>query len=146
MINPLAQELNGTLSGTAAGALLSDLGTRIYFPKGIIAQSAEAKKLGKTANGTIGTTLIGGKPAILPAIQKNVPALSAGELVSYAPTAGNPDLRAQWKEKIAAKNPSLKGVNISLPVVVPGLTAGISYLADLFLDENKALLAGDPSW
>lgn len=146
MINPLAQELNGILSGTAADALLSDLGTRIYFPKGIIAQSAEAKKLGKTANGTIGTTLIGGKPAILPAIQKNVPALSAGELVSYAPTAGNPDLRAQWKEKIAAKNPSLKGVNISLPVVVPGLTAGISYLADLFLDENKALLAGDPSW
>ncbi len=146
MINPLAQELNGALAGTTAGALLSDLGTRIYFPKGIIAQSAEAKKLGKTANATIGTTLINGKPAILPSIQKQVPALSASELVSYAPTAGNPDLRAQWKEKIVAKNPGLKGVNLSLPVVVPGLTAGISYLADLFLDEHKALLAGDPSW
>ena len=30
--------------------------------------------------------------------------------------------------------------------MVPGLTAGISTLADLFLDEGSALLAGDPSW
>lgn len=47
MINPLAQELNDALKGTTPGELLSDVGTRLYFPKGIIAQSAEAKKLGK---------------------------------------------------------------------------------------------------
>ena len=57
MIHRLAQELNSTLSGTAPGSFLSDLGERIYFPKGIIAQSAEAKKLGKKANATIGMTL-----------------------------------------------------------------------------------------
>ena len=33
-----------------------------------------------------------------------------------------------------------------MPVLVPGLTAGISYLADLFLDEGKGLVASDPSW
>ena len=146
MLNPLAVELNDTLAGTVAGALLSDLGTRIYFPKGIIAQSAEAKKFGKTANATIGTTLIGGKPVILEAVHRFAPSLSAGELVAYSPTAGNPDLRAAWKEKLYQKNPSLKGKSFSLPVVVPGLTAGISYLADLFVDKDHPLLSADPCW
>lgn len=146
MINPLAQELNDALKGTTPGELLSDVGTRLYFPKGIIAQSAEAKKLGKTANGTIGTTVVEGKPIMLPSIKKYVPELTSSELVGYAPTAGNPDLRAMWKESIIRKNPLLKDKKISLPVVVPGLTAGISYLADLFLDETKPLVAADPSW
>lgn len=146
MINPLAQELNDALKGTTPGELLSDVGTRLYFPKGIIAQSAEAKKLGKTANGTIGTTVVEGKPIMLPSIKKYVPDLTSSELVGYAPTAGNPDLRAMWKESIIRKNPLLKNKKFSLPVVVPGLTAGISYLADLFLDETKPLVAADPSW
>lgn len=146
MINPLAQELNDALKGTTPGELLSDVGTRLYFPKGIIAQSAEAKKLGKTANGTIGTTVVEGKPIMLPSIKKYVPNLTSSELVGYAPTAGNPDLRAMWKESIIRKNPLLKDKKFSLPVVVPGLTAGISYLADLFLDETKPLVAADPSW
>ena len=146
MINPLAQELNDALKGTTPGELLSDVGTRLYFPKGIIAQSAEAKKLGKTANGTIGTTVVEGKPIVLPSIKKYVPDLTSSELVGYAPTAGNPDLRAMWKESIIRKNPLLKDKKFSLPVVVPGLTAGISYLADHFLDETKPLVAADPSW
>ena len=146
MITPLAQELNDALKGTTPGELLSDVGTRLYFPKGIIAQSAEAKKLGKTANGTIGTTVVEGKPIMLPSIKKYVPDLTSSELVGYAPTAGNPDLRAMWKESIIRKNPLLKDKKFSLPVVVPGLTAGISYLADLFLDETKPLVAADPSW
>ncbi|MCR5217841.1 aminotransferase class I/II-fold pyridoxal phosphate-dependent enzyme [Treponema sp.] len=146
MINPLAQELNDLLAGTTPGELLSDLGQRLYFPKGIIAQSGEAKKLGKVANGTIGMTVINGKPAILPSVRKYSPELQSGELVAYAPTAGNPDLRALWKEEMIRKNPGLDGKSFSLPVLVPGLTAGISYLADLFLDEGKGLIAADPSW
>ena len=43
MVNELAQELNDALAGTTAGSLLSDMGRRLYFPKGIIAQSGEAK-------------------------------------------------------------------------------------------------------
>lgn len=146
MINELAQELNETLKGTTPGVLLSDVGTRLYFPKGIIAQSGEAKKLGKTANGTIGMTVIDGTPVMLPSVKKYIPDLSSRELVAYAPTAGNPDLRELWKQALIKKNPSLEGKSFSLPVVVPGLTAGISYLADLFLDETKPLVAADPSW
>ena len=145
-MNELAQELNDALAGTTAGSLLSDMGQRLYFPKGIIAQSGEAKKLGKTANGTIGMTVIDGTPAALPAVQDIVPALTSRELVAYAPTAGNPELRAMWKESIIRKNPSLAGKAFSLPVLVPGLTAGISYLADLFLDEDHSLIASNPSW
>ena len=146
MLNPLAQELNNTLKNTTPGELLSDLGLRVFFPKGIIAQGAEAKKFGKVANATIGTTLTEGKPAILEAVHKYAPELSAGELVAYAPTAGLPYLRALWKDLIYKKNPGLKGKEISTPVVVPGLTAGISYLADLFIDETKPLLSPNPSW
>ena len=146
MLNPLAQELNDTLRGTVAGELLSDLGTRIFFPRGIISQGGEAKQFGKVANATIGTTIVGGKPAILPSIQKYAPELSSGEFVSYTPTAGNPDLRKKWKELMLKKNPGLVGKSISNPVVVPGLTAGISYLSDLFVDSNHPLLAANPSW
>ena len=146
MLNPLAQELNDTLRGTVAGELLSDLGTRIFFPRGIISQGGEAKQFGKVANATIGTTIVGGKPAILPSVQKYAPELSSGEFVSYTPTAGNPDLRKKWKELMLKKNPGLVGKSISNPVVVPGLTAGISYLSDLFVDSNHPLLAANPSW
>lgn len=146
MLNPLAQELNDSLKGTTPGEMLSDLGKRIFFPRGIISQGGEAKKLGKIANATIGTTIIGGKPAILDSVHKYAPELSAAELVAYAPTAGNPELRDAWKEQIFKKNPALRGKSISTPVLVPGLTAGISYLADLFLDETKPLLVANPSW
>lgn len=146
MLNPLAQELNDTLKSTTPGELMSDLGKRIFFPRGIISQGGEAKKAGKVANATVGTTIVDGKPAILEAVHKYAPELSAEEMVSYAPTAGIPELRECWKDLIYRKNPGLKGKTISNPIVVPGLTAGISYLADLFLEEGKSLLTADPCW
>ena len=146
MLNPLAQELNERLEDSVAGALLSEEGLRMYFPKGIIAQSEEAKKGASKANGTIGMTIIDGKPAILPSVQKSVPSLDARSLVAYAPTAGQKEFRTIWQKQIIDKNPLLKTKKISLPVVVPGLTAGLSYLADLFIDEKKPLVAPDPSW
>ncbi len=145
-INPLAAELNEVLANCIAGRLLSDLGKRLYFPKGIIAQSGEAKKFGKTANATIGMAVKDGKPIILSSLKDQLPSLTSGEAVAYPPTAGNDDLRALWLDAIRKKNPSLADVPVTLPVLVPGLTAGISYLADLFLDESTVLLTGDPAW
>ncbi|OJF77152.1 MAG: aminotransferase [Treponema sp. CETP13] len=146
MIHVLAQELNSVLAGTSVGFLLSDLGNRMYFPKGIIAQSGEAKKYGKKANATIGVTLQKGKPLMLPAIQEQAPQLQPQQLVAYSPTAGNLELRTMWQEEMIQKNPSLATKKFSLPVVVPGLTAGISYLCDLFLSTDDVLLAANPSW
>ncbi len=146
MIHELAQGLNTSLNGTIIDSMLSDLGKRIYFPKGIIAQSMEAKKMGNTANATIGMSCIDRKPIILPSVQKHLPHLSSQEAVAYAPTAGDLELRELWKSSLIEKNPSLANKTFSLPVVVPGLTAGISYLCDLFLSEGDTLLAADPSW
>jgi len=146
MINPLAQDLNNSLRGTVPGEMLSDLGMRLFFPKGIIAQGAEAKKLGKTANATIGMAVANKTPIILSSIKNEFSNLTSTEAVAYAPTAGQPEYRAMWKEQLILKNPSLKNKTFSLPAVVPGLTAGISYLCDLFLQEGDVLLAANPSW
>ena len=146
MINELAKELNNTLSGTTAGALLSDMGLRLYFPNGIIAQGGEAAKSASFANGTIGMAVANGTPIELDTYKKSMPDFNSRETVAYAKTAGNPDLRKIWKEKIIEKNPSLKDKTFSLPILVPGLTAVLSYTADLFIDTDKPLLAANPCW
>ena len=145
-MNALAEELNTQLSGTVAGRLLSRLGKRIYFPKGIIAQSAEAKKAASAANATIGMAYSKGKPLILSVVADSMPGLAPDQIVAYAPTAGLEQVRKSWQEDILKKNPSLKPEKISLPVVVPGLTSGISSIADLFLDEDMTIISSDPCW
>jgi len=146
MINPLAQELNETLKGSVVDALLSDMGKRLYFPNGIISQGGEAAKDASLANGTIGMAVANGTPIELDSYKKLMPELGPRETVAYAKTAGNPDLRTIWKEKIIEKNPDLKNKTFSTPVLVPGLTAVLSYVCDLFVDADKPLLAADPSW
>ncbi|GHV69647.1 hypothetical protein AGMMS49928_12730 [Spirochaetia bacterium] len=145
-MNPLAEELNAILDGTVAGRLLSTLGRRFYFPRGIIAQSAEAKQSAHAANATIGMAYREGKPLILSSIADSMPTLTAEEAVAYAPTAGVEKLRRVWKDLIVQKNPSIDPDTISLPVVTPGLTGGISYTADMFLDEGETILASEPCW
>lgn len=146
MINPLAKELNDTLAGSVVDALMSDMGRRLYFPNGIISQGGEAAKDAHFANGTIGMAVAQGTPIELDSYKKNMPSLTPRETVAYAKTAGNPDLRALWKEKIIEKNPSLKNKQFSLPILVPGLTAVLSYVSELFVDVDKPLLAADPCW
>ncbi|MDR2510034.1 MAG: aminotransferase class I/II-fold pyridoxal phosphate-dependent enzyme [Spirochaetaceae bacterium] len=145
-MNKLAEELNSVLDKCVAGRLLSRFGRRVYFPKGIIAQSAEAKKSAWTANATIGMAFHRGKPMILSALSENLPHLTEAETVAYAPTAGVEQVRELWQRLIIEKNPSLKKEAISLPVVVPGITAGISYTADLFLDAGQKLITNEPCW
>ena len=145
-MNPLATELNAALAGTIADALLSGSGRRLYFPKGIVAQSAEAKKDATRANATIGMATKAGKPVFLPAIRSLVPGLDPDEIFPYAPTQGVEKLRELWKKEIIRKNPDIGGSPFSLPLVVPGLTCGISTLADLFADKGDTLVLPDLHW
>jgi aspartate/methionine/tyrosine aminotransferase len=145
-MNPLAKELNEVLEETIAGRLFSNLGRRLYFPKGIIAQSAEAKKSATLANGTIGMACKNGKPLILSAIADNMAAFTPEESVAYAPTAGIEKARIAWRDQLLQKNPSLNAEMISLPAVIAGLTAGLSCTADLFIGKNSSLIASDPCW
>ncbi|MDR2793105.1 MAG: aminotransferase class I/II-fold pyridoxal phosphate-dependent enzyme [Treponema sp.] len=142
----LAQELNGVLEGTVASRLLSKLGGRLYFPKGIIAQSTEARTSAYKANGTIGMAYSKGSPLLMSAIAEAMPVFKPEEIVAYAPTAGVEKARQAWKDMLIQKNPSINPEHISLPVVVPGITAGISFMSDIFLNEGDVIIASDPCW
>ena len=145
-MNQAAQELNTILGGTIVPDLLSDYGRRFYFPKGIAAQSAEAKKHATNLNATIGMAYLDKEPVEHTAIRKQLPDLTPDESVAYAPTGGDAVLRKQWKEGILRKNPGLDGERISEPMVVPGLTNGISQVADLFADKGDPVVIPDMFW
>jgi aspartate/methionine/tyrosine aminotransferase len=145
-MNPFAAELNEVLDETSVGKLLSALGRRMYFPRGILSQSAEADEKAYRFNATIGMAYERGEPLMLDAVREELPKLSREEAVAYAPTAGVRALRDAWRIHLERKNPSLSGKAISLPAVVPGLTAGISYTMDLFMDEGGKLVIPDLSW
>ncbi|MBC6712509.1 aminotransferase class I/II-fold pyridoxal phosphate-dependent enzyme [Treponema sp. Marseille-Q3903] len=146
MINALAQELNQTLAGSVVDSLFSKMGERLYFPNGIISQGGEAAKDATFANGTIGMAVVNGTPIELDSYKKSMPNFNAREAVAYAKTGGNPELRKIWKEQIISKNPLLKGKTFSLPILVPGLTAALSYVCDLFVDETKPMISAEPCW
>ncbi|MGH0052729.1 MAG: aminotransferase class I/II-fold pyridoxal phosphate-dependent enzyme, partial [Sphaerochaetaceae bacterium] len=144
----LAKELNETLQGTIVEAMLSDVGRRMFFPKGIVAQSAEAGKKATRFNATIGMATSQGQPMYLSDIYHQFAenSFKPSALFSYAPGGGDPSLRALWKEQLVAKNPSLTGKTISLPAVTSGLTHGLQMMAQLFFQEGDTLVIPNLAW
>ncbi|MBI4585325.1 MAG: aminotransferase class I/II-fold pyridoxal phosphate-dependent enzyme [Planctomycetes bacterium] len=147
-MNPLAVELNEMLKKEAPAVLemMSDLGQRYYFPKGILSQSAEAKEKAHRYNATIGIALEGGQPMHLPCIRKFIPEIPAKDLFPYAPVAGKPELRERWKKKQLAENPRLSGRKYSNPVVTSALTHGLSLLSEMFVNPGDVILLPDQLW
>ncbi|MEX2442931.1 MAG: aminotransferase class I/II-fold pyridoxal phosphate-dependent enzyme [Alkalispirochaeta sp.] len=145
-MNSLAVALNDTLEGTVVPRVFSNLGRRMYFPKGIVAQSAEAKEKAHRFNATVGMAYADGHPMTLPLIRELTGDLPTEESVAYAPTAGVPALRDRWQQEMVHKNPGLEGVVTTRPAVVPGLTAGLAVISDLFADEGDVLLLPDLFW
>jgi aspartate/methionine/tyrosine aminotransferase len=146
--NALATELNATIAkeSPAVLAMLSAFGKRIFFPKGILAQAAEAKQKGKRFNVTIGIAKEAGKPMFLPSVMKQLPGLAPGDALPYAPATGRPELRKAWREALLAKNPSLEGQSFSTPIVTSGVTHALSLVADLFVDAGDTILLPDKYW
>jgi aspartate/methionine/tyrosine aminotransferase len=145
-MNPIAEKLNATLEGTVAGRLLSKTGRHLFFPKGIVAQSAEAKSRAHRFNATAGMAYAGGVPMILPAARELTTQFSPAESVAYAPTSGVAALRDRWKQEMIAKNPGLEGVKTSTPLVTAGLTNGIVHIAELFVDPGDPVIMPDMFW
>lgn len=155
-------ELNKVLSEKSPALFdsLSELGKRIYMPKGIIFQSDQAKDHSKKYNASIGIAAenIGFDgtseikienlgPMVLKSIKKHFNHLTANEIFNYAPPSGDPKLRKLWQEKIVRQNPCLKlKGDISLPVVVGGLTHGITTFADLFVNKDDEIIMADKIW
>jgi phosphoenolpyruvate carboxykinase (GTP) len=147
-IRPLAAELNDTIEreNPHVFGMLSALGKRLFFPKGILAQAAEAKDKAKRYDATIGIARENGKPMHLASIMKYFNDLTPAETLTYAPATGRPDLRKKWREEIARKNPSLAKKNISTPIVAAGVTHALSLVADLFVDKGDMVLLPDKFW
>ena len=126
--------------------MLSELGKRLFFPKGILAQSAEAKDKATRYDATIGIAREKGKPMFLPSVMKYFNDLTPGETLTYAPATGRPDLRKKWREELLRKNPSLASKSFSLPIVSGGVTHALSLVGDLFLDPGDMVLLPDKFW
>ena len=146
--NPLAQQLNDRLetASPAVLAMLSPLGRRLYFPKGILSQSAEAKQKAKRFNATIGIATEKGGPMYLPSMHRHLVEISPNDAYNYAPPAGRQTLRERWREKIVAENPSLHGKAFGMPITTSALTHGLALAGDLFVAEGDRILLPDQLW
>lgn len=147
-MNPIAEQLNEVISNQSPHLMemLSDVGRNLFFPKGILSQSAEAKEKATRLNATIGIAKQEGGAMVLPSVMSCVPGLAPEESVTYAPSFGIPGLRQQWRESLFEKNPSLAGKKVSLPVVTNGITHAISIFADVWADAGDVVIAPDMMW
>ncbi|MDI6796298.1 MAG: aminotransferase class I/II-fold pyridoxal phosphate-dependent enzyme [Desulfatibacillaceae bacterium] len=147
-MNPIASQLNQVIETKNPFVLetLSQVGKNLFFPKGILAQSAEAKQKAHKFNATIGIATEKGQAMHLKSIMSFINNLSPGECLTYAPSFGLPELRAAWKESIYKKNPSLAGKSISLPIVSQAITHGISVVGDVWFDPGDVLVLPDKMW
>lgn len=147
-IRPLAAELNEIIEreNPQVFGMLSDFGKRLYFPRGILAQSAEAKDKAKRYDATIGIARENGKPMFLPSVMQYFERLTPAETLTYAPATGRPDLRKKWREGLLEKNPSLAGKSVSTPIVTNGVTHALSLVGDLFVDRGDMVLLPDKFW
>ena len=105
-MNPIAVELNDKINAAnpAVFEMLSELGKELYFPKGILTQTAEAKEHAKRYNATIGIAKEKGKAMHLPSLLNYFNNLDIDEITPYAPSPGQPGLRKLWQEHIFYKN------------------------------------------
>jgi len=146
MLSPLAKELNNILDQTSIGAHLSTMGRRLFFPKGIVAQSAEAKNQATRFNATVGMAYEKKILMTTKVLCSFLPSFTPSQIVSYAPTGGILELRKIWKTLQQEKNPSLATTPFLLPIVTTGITHGISIAADLFLDAEDDVILPDMRW
>lgn len=147
-LNPLAIELNDVLrrNNIYVHDMLSELGLRMYFPKGILSQGAEARTKAHKIDATIGIATEASLPMHLPSIQSCIKDISPKDSYDYAPAAGKAELRKAWLKKILEENPSLRDKSLSLPIVTSGLTHGLSISADLFVDPGDVVIVPDKLW
>jgi len=148
MINPLATELNELFASASPHVLemLSTMGKALFFPKGILTQTAEANTSATCYNATVGMARQLDQVMHLPSVMNQINGLEPNQALSYAPSPGDPQLRLEWQKSLLEKNPSLAGKIISKPLVTCGITHGLSLIADMFVEKNDAVLLPDMSW
>ena len=147
-MNPLAEQLNQTIKASAPHVydMLSDVGKRLFFPKGILSQSAEAKEKAHAINATIGIAKEGGRIMHFDSVMAGINNIRPSQSLTYAPSFGLPALRKQWQAHLFEKNASLAGKTISLPVVTCGITHGIATFADVWCGPGDVIILPEMMW
>jgi aspartate/methionine/tyrosine aminotransferase len=147
-VNALAIELNEAIGQHCPAVLemLSGLGKELFFPKGILSQSAEAKEKAHRFNATIGIATENDGPMYLSCMHEKLSSFDPRDIYPYAPPAGKAELRSLWREKMLRENPSLAGRRFSNPIVTSALTHGLSIVADLFVDAGDHVILPDKMW
>ncbi|MCD6185721.1 MAG: aminotransferase class I/II-fold pyridoxal phosphate-dependent enzyme, partial [Deltaproteobacteria bacterium] len=147
-MNSIAKELNQIIKNgnPVFIEMLSKVGEQLFFPKGILSQSAEAKEKAHKLNATIGIATEEGKTMHFNSIMHNIKGLRPRESLTYAPSFGILELREEWQRSQLEKNPSLAGKVISLPVVTCGITHAIAVFADLWVDPGDVVIFPDMMW
>jgi aspartate/methionine/tyrosine aminotransferase len=147
-MNSIAVGLNKQIETENPNLLqaLSNIGRQLYFPKGILPQSAEAKEKAHHLNATIGIAKEKGHIMHFKSVMDHIQAIRPRDALSYAPSFGIPELRKAWQAEIFKKNPSLSFKTISLPVVTCGITHGVSLLADLWIDPGDVIILPKMMW
>ena len=109
-MNPLAEQLNQDIEKGSSYILemLSTIGKNLYFPKGILSQSAEAKEKAHKLNATIGIATEKGRTMHFPSVMNAIHGIQPEAALTYAPSFGLPALRKLWQESLFQKNPSLR--------------------------------------
>ncbi len=147
-MNPIAAQLNAVIEKAAPyiSEMLSDIGKNLFFPKGILSQSAEAKEKAHRINATIGIATEKGKTMHFPSVMEPLSDIRPEESLTYAPSFGIPALRKAWQSALFDKNPSLTGKTVSLPVVSCGITHGVSIAADMFVNPGDVVILPEMMW
>ena len=147
-MNSIAKELNQIIKNgnPVFIEMLSKVGEQLFFPKGILSQSAEAKEKAHKLNATIGIATEKGHTMHFNSIMHNIKGLRPRESLTYAPSFGILELREEWQRSQLEKNPSLAGKVISLPVVTCGITHAIGVFADLWVDPGDVIIFPDMMW
>jgi len=147
-MNPLAKELNDILikGNPHTYEMLSGIGKELYFPKGILTQSAEAKEKANKFNATIGMASEKGEVMHFSSVMSMISGLKPDDTISYAPSYGIMTLRKAWKDSIIEKNPSLKNKDISIPVVTNAITHGLAVVSEMWVDPGDVIIIPDMMW
>lgn len=147
-MNEIARQLNDDIvkGSQPVMGMLSEVGKNLFFPKGILSQSAEAKQKAHRINATIGIAKEEGGIMCLPSVTKSIDGLAPESSLTYAPSFGIPTLRQAWKEAMYKKNPSLEGKEVSLPVVTCGITHSIAIVADVWLNPGDVVILPSMFW
>lgn len=138
---------------------LSPIARDIFLPDGIFYWSGRATKEAEI-NATIGSArgktshfLPGGDDTVktfyLPSVIEALRKVDSEQVVSYAPIPGAPGFRTAWKKWVINKlkpHYEFDETLIADPVVVPGATAALSYLGQMFLAAGDSVVCHDRHW